>query len=218
MDLNALFEAVVEGDVDAAVERTKAALESQVAPGTILGKALVPAMDKVGLLFESGEYFLPEMLVSGLAMRSCMGVLAPELATSDDVQPVGRVAIGTVKGDVHDIGKNLVGMMLEGAGFQVIDLGIDVPRERFVQAASDADIVGLSGLVSTTIPEMAHVLEAMRTAGVREQVKVMVGGAPVTQEYADRIGADGYAKDAASAARKAKALLGIGDGQVGSAR
>ena len=141
-------------------------------------------------------------------MKSALQVLAPQLAKRDDVAPLGRVVLGTVKGDIHDIGKNLVGLMLEGAGFEVTDLGIDVARERFLEEAPTADIIGLSGLVSTTIPEMANVITALKEAGLRDQVKVMVGGAPVTQEFADRIGADGYAKDAAAAARTAKQLLG----------
>jgi corrinoid protein of di/trimethylamine methyltransferase len=209
MDLSSVYDAVLEGEVDAAVGKTKAALQAGAAPDSILNEALIPAMDKVGKLFEAGEYFLPEMLASGLAMKSCMSELAPELAKREDIQPVGNVVLGTVKGDVHDIGKNLVGVMLEGAGFHVIDLGIDVPREKFVDSVGNADILGLSGLVSTTIPEMGKVIKALAEAGVRDKVKVMVGGAPVTQEFADSIGADGFAKDAASAARKAKQLLGV---------
>ena len=209
MDLSTVYDAVLEGEVDAAVDKTKAALQAGAAPDAILNEALIPAMDQVGKLFEAGEYFLPEMLASGLAMKSCMNELAPELAKRKDVQPVGRVVLGTVKGDVHDIGKNLVGVMLEGAGFHVVDLGTDVPREKFVDSIGNADILGLSGLVSTTIPEMGNVIKALAEAGVRDGVKVMVGGAPVTQEFADSIGADGFAKDAASAARKARELLRV---------
>jgi methylmalonyl-CoA mutase cobalamin-binding domain/chain len=209
MELKTLYDLVVQGNVDGAVEATKAALQDGKKPGAILHKALVPAMDEVGQLFESGDYFLPEMLASGLAMKSCMNELAPELAKRGDVKPLGRVALGTVKGDVHDIGKNLVGVMLEGAGFEIEDLGFDVPREKFVAAAGEADILGLSGMVSTTIPEMGNVIKALQKAGKRDKVMVMVGGAPVSQEFADRIGADGYAKDAAMAARKAKELLGV---------
>jgi 5-methyltetrahydrofolate--homocysteine methyltransferase len=209
MELETLYDLVVQGQVDGAVEAARAALEDGKEPGAILNEALVPAMDKVGQLFESGEYFLPEMLASGLAMKSCMNELAPELAKRGDVKPLGRVALGTVKGDVHDIGKNLVGVMLEGAGFEIEDLGFDVPREKFVAAAEEADILGLSGMVSTTIPEMGNVIKALQKAGKRDKVMVMVGGAPVSQQFADSIGADGYARDAAMAVRKAKELLGV---------
>jgi len=209
MELTTLYDLVVQGEVDSAVEATKEALQDGKEPRAILNEALVPAMEEVGQLFESGEYFLPEMLASGLAMKSCMNELAPELAKGEAVEPLGRVVLGTVKGDVHDIGKNLVGVFLEGAGFRVVDLGIDVPREKFVAAADEADLLGLSGMVSTTIPEMGNVIKALQKAGKRDKVTVMVGGAPVTQEFADSIGADGYARDAAMAARKAKELLGI---------
>lgn len=209
MELTTLYDLVVQGEVDSAVEATKEALQDGKEPRAILNEALVPAMEEVGQLFESGEYFLPEMLASGLAMKSCMNELAPELAKGEAVEPLGRVVLGTVKGDVHDIGKNLVGVLLEGAGFQVVDLGIDVPRDKFVAAADEADLLGLSGMVSTTIPEMGSVIKALQQAGKRDKVMVMVGGAPVTQKFADSIGADGYARDAAMAARKAKELLGI---------
>jgi corrinoid protein of di/trimethylamine methyltransferase len=209
MELTTLYDLVVQGEVDSAVEATKEALQDGKEPRAILNEALVPAMEEVGQLFESGEYFLPEMLASGLAMKSCMNELAPELAKGEAVEPLGRVVLGTVKGDVHDIGKNLVGVFLEGAGFQVVDLGTDVPRDKFVAAADEADLLGLSGMVSTTIPEMGNVIKALQQAGKRDKVTVMVGGAPVTQEFADSIGADGYARDAAMAARKAKELLGI---------
>jgi 5-methyltetrahydrofolate--homocysteine methyltransferase len=209
MDLETLYKAVINGKVDAAVAETQKALQAGAAAQVILNESLLPAMQEVGRLFELGEYFLPEMLAGGLAMKSCLAELAPELAEQKDAKPKGRVVLGTVKGDVHDIGKNLVGLMMEGAGFEVTDLGIDVGREKFVEAARGADIVGLSGLVSTTIPEMGHVIKALEEAGLRDQVKVMVGGAPVTQDFADEIGADGYSADAAGAARKAKELLGV---------
>ena len=209
MDLSTLYEAVLGGEVEEAVERAKAAVQSGVTADVVLKQALLPAMDEVGRRFENGEYFLPEMLAAGLAMKSCMAALAPDLAKRKTVKPLGKVVLGTVQGDVHDIGKNLVGLMLQGAGFEVADLGTDVPRAKFVEAAANADILGLSGLVSTTIPEMAHVIKALQDAGVRDKVKVMVGGAPVTQEFADSIGADGYGRDAAVAVRKAKQLLGV---------
>ena len=207
MDLSALYNAVLEGDVEAAQANSDAALAAGVAPQTALNDALLPAMQEVGRLFEAGEYFLPEMLASGLAMKSCMARLAPQLAKQGQATTKGQVVLGTVKGDVHDIGKNLVGLMLEGAGFQVTDLGTDVPRAKFVEAAHQADIIGLSGLVSTTIPEMGDVIKALSEANVRDRVKVMVGGAPVTQEFADQIGADGFSKDAAAAVRKAEELM-----------
>jgi len=208
VELKPIYDAVIDGDMDAAVAETKSAVDAGASAAAVLHEALLPAMQEVGRRFEEGEYFLPEMLAGGLSMKSALQVIAPQLARRDDVAPLGRVVLGTVKGDIHDIGKNLVGLMLEGAGFEVTDLGTDVPRERFLEAAASADIIGLSGLVSTTIPEMASVISALKEAGLRDQVKVMVGGAPVTQEFADRVGADGYAKDAAAAARKAKQLLG----------
>ena len=207
MDLDVLYNAVLEGDVEAAQANTEAALAAGIAPQAALNDALLPAMKEVGRLFEAGEYFLPEMLASGLAMKSCMARLAPGLVKEGQSTTKGRVVLGTVKGDVHDIGKNLVGLMLEGAGFQVTDLGIDVPRAKFVEAAHQADIIGLSGMVSTTIPEMGNVIKALSEANLRDSVKVMVGGAPVTQEFADQVGADGFSKDAAAAVRRAEELM-----------
>ena len=208
MDINTLYNTVLEGEVARAEADTVAALERGLTAQDVLDEALVPAMREVGRLFENGEYFLPEMLAAGLAMKSCMKVLGPALAARGETDPKARIVLGTVKGDVHDIGKNIVGVMLEGSGFSVTDLGVDVSRERFVAAAEDADIIGLSALVSTTIPEMRCVIEALKNNGLRDRIKVMVGGAPVTERFAQEIGADGYAKDAASAVRVAEELIG----------
>jgi 5-methyltetrahydrofolate--homocysteine methyltransferase len=164
-------------------------------------------MVEVGEMYEKGEVYVPEMLVAAHAMKAGMEILRPELVKAG-VEPLGRVALGTVQGDIHDIGKNLVSMMLEGAGFEVEDLGTDVPPERFVEAAqTGVDLLGMSGLLTTTIPAMPVVIHALEEAGVRDQIKIMVGGAPVTEAFQQEIGADGYASDAASAVRVAKALL-----------
>jgi 5-methyltetrahydrofolate--homocysteine methyltransferase len=164
----------------------------------------------VGRLFEIGEKFVPEMLISARAMAACTVILKPLLA-QEGVQQVGTVVVGTVAGDLHDIGKNLVAMMLEGAGFKIVDLGTDVAPEKFVAAVKEhkPDIVGMSALLTTTTKSIINTIEALKEAGVRQQVKVMVGGAPITQEFADKVGADGFAPDAGSAARHAKALLGV---------
>jgi 5-methyltetrahydrofolate--homocysteine methyltransferase len=174
----------------------------------ILNEGLIPAMGEVGCRFEAGEYYLPEMLVSAQAMKASLNLLRP-LLVERKVEPMGRVVVGTVQGDLHDIGKNLVSMMLEGAGFEVVDLGVDVPPGKFVEAARGAQVIGLSALLTTTMPTMGRVIPALKEAGVRDQVKVIVGGAPVTQAFADQIGADGYGPDASSAVRKVKELLGL---------
>ena len=166
-------------------------------------------MAEVGQLFEDGEYFVPEMLIAARAMSSALEILKPYLV-DQGVEPIGTVAIGTVKGDLHDIGKSLVAMMLEGAGFEIVDLGVDVAPERFVEAIQNgAKIVAMSALLTTTMPNMKSAIQAIQEAGLRDQVVIMVGGAPVTQAYADDIGADGYSPDASSAVRKAKELLGV---------
>jgi 5-methyltetrahydrofolate--homocysteine methyltransferase len=165
-------------------------------------------MSEVGSRFEQGEYFVPEMLIAARAMQAGLKLLKPLLAQSG-AEPLGRVAIGTVKGDLHDIGKSLVAMMLEGAGFEIMDMGVDVAPEKFVEAVrGGANVVALSALLTTTMPNMKVTIEALKQAGLRDRVTVMVGGAPVTQAYADDIGADGYASDASSAVRKTKALIG----------
>ncbi|RLD94268.1 MAG: cobalamin-binding protein [Bacteroidetes bacterium] len=203
-------EAIIEGDLEDSVAISQEALSEGYDAQYIILNGVVPAMDVVGQLFEEGEYFLPEMMAAALGTRGIMDILSPYL-TEAGTEPVGKAILATVKGDLHDIGKNLVGMMLEGAGYEIIDLGVDVPPEKFIEAIqkSDAQLVGLSALLTTTIPMIGNTVRAMESAGVRDQVKVMVGGAGVTQEYADSIGADGYAPDASAAVRKAKELLAV---------
>jgi uroporphyrinogen decarboxylase len=203
-------EAIIEGDLEDSVAICQEALSEGLDAQYIILNGVVPAMDVVGQLFEEGEYFLPEMMAAALGTRGIMDILSPYL-TEAGTEPVGKAILATVKGDLHDIGKNLVGMMLEGAGYEIIDLGVDVPPEKFIEAIqkSDAQLVGLSALLTTTIPMIGNTVRAMDNAGVRDQVKVMVGGAGVTQEYADSIGADGYARDASAAVRKAKELLAV---------
>jgi 5-methyltetrahydrofolate--homocysteine methyltransferase len=208
-DLKPLHDAVVDGDAKTAKALTDAAIKAGVAPGDLLGKALIPAMDEVGRRFECNEYFVPELLISARAMKGSMELIRPLLAKSG-VQPVGKVAIGTVKGDLHDIGKNLVAAMLEGGGFEIIDLGVDVAPEKFVAAVSEkgANIIALSALLTTTMPAMKDTLAALNASGVRGKVKVMIGGAPITDAYAKEIGADGYSDNASSAVQLARRLVG----------
>lgn len=210
MDLKEIHEYTVTGNASKVRELTEQALAEGVAPGEIISKYLIPAMGEVGDRFERNEFYVPELLIAARAMQGALQILKPLLA-DNDLKPVGRVVIGTVKGDLHDIGKNLVSMMLQGAGFEVTDLGVDVAPERFVDAiVQDSEqIVALSALLTTTMPAMKATIEALRAAGAREKVMVVIGGAPVTQRYADEIGADGYAPDANSAVRKVKQLLGI---------
>jgi 5-methyltetrahydrofolate--homocysteine methyltransferase len=207
-DLEKLKEALIEGNWKTAAAATQAALTDGVAPLTIVTEHLMPAMDEVGRRFECEEYFVPEMLLSARAMKASMEILRPLLASSG-AQPVGRVVIGTVKGDLHDIGKNLVSAMLEGGGFEVIDLGADVAPEIFVAqaAARGANLVALSALLTVTMGWMKTTIEAFQAAGLREKVKIMVGGAPVTQQYADAIGADGFSDSAGSAVALARKLV-----------
>jgi 5-methyltetrahydrofolate--homocysteine methyltransferase len=206
--LKTIYEAVLDGDMEAAEAGVRVALEGSVSAPDILNVALIPAMGEVGRLFEEGDYFVPEMLIAARAMKAGLAIIKPLLVDSG-IEPVGKVAIGTVKGDLHDIGKNLVAMMLEGAGFEIMDLGTDVTPESFVKAIQDgAQIVGLSALLTTTMPGMSNVIEAIQDAGLRDQVKVIIGGAPVTAEYAEQIGADGFAPDASQAASLAKTLMG----------
>lgn len=208
--LSPIFRAILEGDQAAAREAVQRALEQNIEAEIILKQAMMPAMEQVGRLFEEGEYFVPEMLVAARAMQAGLSLLKPKLVQAD-VTPTGKVVAGTVKGDLHDIGKNLVCMMLEGAAFEIIDLGTDVPPERFVEAvkSSGAQLVALSALLTTTMPNMKNTIEALQQAGLRERVKVMVGGAPVTETFARQIGADGYAPDASRAVLLAKSLMGI---------
>lgn len=208
MDIKEIYQNVVDGDAEAVSSGVKAALEAGVAPEEILNKGLIAAMDEVGKLFEEGELFVPEMLIAARAMQAGLVHLKPHLMNAD-VKSAGTVAIGTVKGDLHDIGKNLVAMMLEGAGFEVKDLGVDVAPEAFVQAAQDGvQLIGMSALLTTTMSNMETSIQALKAAGLRDKVKVFIGGAPVTQDYASKIGADGFAADASSATRMARQLVG----------
>ena len=199
---------VIEGKAQEVEELVKRALEDGVEVSSILNDGLIAGMQVVGEKFKKDEFYVPEVLIAARAMHKGMNVLKPYLERSG-VKPIAKYVIGTVRGDLHDIGKNLVAMMLRGAGFEVIDLGVDVPPEKFVEAVRNegAPLLGLSALLTTTMPSMKETIEALKRAGIRDKVKVMVGGAPLTQEYADEIGADGYAPDAASAIDKAKELL-----------
>jgi 5-methyltetrahydrofolate--homocysteine methyltransferase len=205
-DLKALADAIIKGDQNTAVAITKAALSEGMAAKDILDNGLIAGMDVVGVRFKRNEVYIPEVLISARAMKSATEILEPELAKAG-VEPIGKFMIGTVVGDLHDIGKNLVSMMLKGAGFNVVDIGIDVKPEVFVEKAkaTGAPLIGMSSLLTTTMPALDKTLKAMRAAGIT--AKIMIGGAPVTQGYADKIGADGYAPDAASAVDVAKSLL-----------
>ena len=204
-----LRQAVIDGQAAAAADATRRALAAGLAPRTLVDEALIPAMDEAGRLFECGEFFVPELLVAARALKASQAIITPLLAGSETAS-AGRVAIGTVKGDMHDIGKNLVVALLQGGGFEVIDLGADVPPERFVAAVVDlrADVIGLSALLTTTMLQMRATVQALEHAGVRHAVKVIVGGAPVTKRFADEIGADGYADNAAAAVALARRLMG----------
>ncbi|HOG46046.1 MAG TPA: corrinoid protein [Anaerolineae bacterium] len=208
MDLQQIFENTVVGNAPRVKELTQQALAEGAAPGEIISRYLIPAMAEVGDRFERNEFYVPELLIAARAMQAGLAILKPLLAESD-VNSSGKVVIGTVKGDLHDIGKNLVSMMLQGAGFEVVDLGVDAAPEKFVAACreSGAQVIALSALLTTTMPSMKGTIEALRAAGMREQVRVVIGGAPVTQRYAEEIGADGYAPDANSAVRKIRELI-----------
>jgi len=201
---------VMEGNVQAIEANIQSAIDAGIPVSDILNEGMIAAMAEVGRLFEEGECFVPEMLVAARAMQTGMSLLKPHLKNAE-VESAGKVAVGTVKGDLHDIGKNLVAMMLEGAGFEIIDLGTDVPPEKFVAAVRDqgAQILALSALLTTTMPSMKNTIDALNAAGLRGQVKVMIGGAPVTQNYADQIGADGFSSDASRAVATAKGLVPI---------
>jgi 5-methyltetrahydrofolate--homocysteine methyltransferase len=208
--IETIQQAIISGDPSGAKAQTEQALVDGITAQELINQAVIPAMAEVGLLFERGEYYLPEMMISALATKQIMGLIRPLLAESG-VQPVARVVLGTVQGDMHDIGKNIVSMMLEGAGFSVIDIGVDVPPEAFVTAIKDsgAEIVGISALLTTTMTGIPVIIRAIKEAGLRDQVKILVGGAPITAEFAAEVGADGFAPDASSATRKAKELLGL---------
>ena len=205
-DLKALSDSIIKGDQKTAVDVTKAALDEGMAPGTILAEGLIAGMNVIGVRFKANEVYIPEVLIAARAMKMAMEILEPKLAEAG-VQPIGTVMVGTVQGDLHDIGKNLVVMMLKGAGFKVTDAGVDVASDAFVEKAKKcgAQVVGLSALLTTTMPAMEKTIQAIKASGLA--VKTMIGGAPVTQAYADKIGADGYAADAASAVDTAKSLL-----------
>jgi 5-methyltetrahydrofolate--homocysteine methyltransferase len=206
--LDQLRISIVNGDPDEAKDATRKALQDGLKVEKILNEGLVAGIHEVGEKFGRNEIFLPELLVSGLAMRGAVGVLKPFLS-DPGVKTAGKAVIATVRGDLHDIGKNLVAMMLEGGGFEVIDLGIDIAAEKIVEAAQEqkVQLVCLSSLLTTTMPAMREVVQGLQKAGLNQKVKVMIGGAPVTQKYADEIGADGYAEDAPSAVKKAKELM-----------
>ena len=204
-DLKELYEAVVSGNAKATQAITQQALAEGVDPLKLVNDYMVPAMDEVGRRFEANEYFVPELLISARAMKASLELIRPILTARGD-KPVGRVAIGTVKGDLHDIGKNLVGSLLEGGGFEVIDLGVNVSPEKFIATVNEkqANIIAMSALLTTTMPSMKTTIDALKQAGVREKVKVLIGGAPITQKYADEIGADGYSENAVGAVALAK--------------
>lgn len=210
MNLEPISQAIINGDDKAAISEVKIALEKGALAGDILRQACIPAMIEVGRLFESFEIFVPEMLISARAMQYALDVLRPHLVEGD-LNASGKIVIGTVAGDLHDIGKNLVCIMFEGAGFEVIDLGTDVDPETFVKAVQKhhPNILGMSALLTTTMTSMGKTIQALKDAGLRDQVVVMIGGAPVTEQYASLIGADGYASDASSATRLARKLIGI---------
>ncbi len=211
-DLATLYTAVLEGDAKTSAAITKQALDEGVAPLKLVTDAMVPAMDEAGRRFEAEEYFVPELLLAARAMKAAMALIRPLLVASG-AKSAGRVAVGTVKGDLHDIGKNLVASMLEGGGFEVLDLGADVAPEKFVEAVKEqgAQVVCLSALLTVTMPSMKTTIEALKQAGVRDNVKVLVGGAPVTTQYANEIGADGYGENANSAVAMTRKLLGTGN-------
>ena len=204
-----LYDAILTGNAKKAEAVTKAALEAGADPTELLGKYMIPAMDEVGKRFECNEYFVPELLIAARAMKTSLALLTPRLAAVG-AKAAGRVVIGTVQGDLHDIGKNLVASMLEGGGFEVVDLGVDVPAAKFVEQVKGkhGTIVALSALLTTTMTQMKKVIEALQAAGLRDKAKVIIGGAPITQQYCDEIGADGYSDNASAAVGLARQLVG----------
>ena len=203
-----LYDAILKGNAKKAEEVTRAALAANVDPSELVQKYMIPAMDEVGKRFECNDYFVPELLIAARAMKTSLTIITPYLVKTG-AEPAGRVVIGTVQGDLHDIGKNLVASMLEGGGFQVVDLGVDVPPQKFVDAAKEKEgtIVALSALLTTTMTMMRTVVDALAKAGIRDKTKVMIGGAPITQQYADEIGADGYSDNASSAVSLARKFV-----------
>lgn len=206
-DLQELYDAILTGNAKKAEAVTKAAIEENCNPGELVSKYMIPAMDEVGKRFECNEYFVPELLIAARAMKTALELITPHLL-QQGIKRAGRVVIGTVQGDLHDIGKNLVASMLEGGGFEVVDLGVDVPPEKFVEAAKSKDgtVVALSALLTTTMTMMKTVIDALNQAGIRASTKVMIGGAPITQQFADEIGADGYSDNASAAVALARKL------------
>ncbi len=205
-----LYDAILTGNAKKAEEVTKAALEANVDPSELLSKYMIPAMDEVGKRFECNEYFVPELLIAARAMKTALQLLTPKLAASG-AKAKGRVVIGTVQGDLHDIGKNLVASMLEGGGFEVVDLGVDVPPQKFIEAAKEKEgtIIAMSALLTTTMTQMKTVIKSLVDGGLRDKVRVMIGGAPITQQYADEIGADGYSDNASGAVALARKLVAV---------
>jgi 5-methyltetrahydrofolate--homocysteine methyltransferase len=206
-DYQELYDAILNGNAKKAAEVTKNAVADKADPTVLVQKYMIPAMDEVGRRFECNEYFVPELLIAARAMKTSLEIITPLLAAAG-AEPVGHVVIGTVQGDLHDIGKNLVASMLEGGGFKVTDLGVDVPAEKFVEAAKEREgtIIALSALLTTTMSMMKTVVDALEKAGIREKTKVMIGGAPITQQFADQIGADGYSDNASAAVALARKL------------
>ena len=207
-NINEIYQSILDGDANTIGDKVQTAIDQDLEVSTILNEGMVAAMSEVGRLFEAGEYFVPEMLISARAMKAGLFVLQPYLVDAD-VQSAGKVAIGTVKGDLHDIGKNLVAMMLEGAAFEIVDLGVDVSPETFIAAVKNenVNIVALSALLTTTMPQMIITINALKEANLRDNVKIIIGGAPVTEEYAEKIGADGYAPDASRAVALSNILI-----------
>ena len=205
--LQNIYNGILDGDRDKVRTNVQKAIDTKMSPAVILNDAMVASMAEVGKRFEEGEYYVPEMLIAARAMKEGLAMLKPHLKEAN-VQSAGKVAAGTVRGDLHDIGKNLVCMMLEGAGYEIVDLGTDVTPEKFVESVRDShvDFIAMSALLTTTMPNMQQTIEALKAAGVRENVKVMIGGAPVTESYSRQIGADGYAPDASRAVALAKSL------------
>lgn len=207
-NLKNLYEAILKGNLELAVETTNSALAEGVDPQLIIGDYMIPAMDKIGSMFEDCDVFVPELLMAARAMKGSLRIIQP-LLTATGAQSKGKVIIGTVKGDLHDIGKNIIGSMLEGAGFQVINLGNDVSPQKYVEAINEYNpqIVAMSALLTTTMKEMETTVKAIQEAGLRDQVKIMIGGAPVTEIYSEKIGADGYSDNANGAVKLARLLL-----------
>jgi 5-methyltetrahydrofolate--homocysteine methyltransferase len=210
VNLQEIADKLIKGQAKNVVELTTAAINEGIEPAKILNEGLIAGMNVVGQKFKACEFYVPEVLIAARAMKGAMEILKPKLLESG-VKPIAKIAIGTVHGDLHDIGKNLVSMMLQGAGFEIIDLGVGVASEKFIETikTEDVSIVGMSALLTTTMPSMKATIDAMKEAGVRDKVKVIIGGAPVSQAYSDEICADGYAPDAASAVEISKKLLNI---------